>query len=238
MNPFNYIPLTFSLNFNDIDFYDELQNYSKYFLSIEKGCKPEEIHHISYIIDTKGKEKDVYFDFSDIVKPSKIARSRFRPSINLSPDKIKANSNYFNKNKNLWMIKPSGLSRARGIELFNKLEDLKFIMKKYKQGFDQNEFLNEQKSKNSKISKGILLLLLLDESKFRTHSLPPKENKFKKKKNQNEKKIVPGFIRSSGLIVQKYLESPLLYQNRKFDIRVLTLLDHEMKVYVFKYLSV
>jgi len=40
--------------------------------------------------------------------------------------------------------------------------------------------------------------------------------------------------KSSSFIIQKYIESPLLFENRKFDIRVWALINHNMELYVFK----
>ena len=45
---------------------------------------------------------------------------------------------------------------------------------------------------------------------------------------------VPNKIQSSTFVIQKYIESPLLINNRKFDIRVWVLLTHDLKVYFFK----
>ena len=49
-------------------------------------------------------------------------------------------------------------------------------------------------------------------------------NNFEKKKHYQSKKI----------ILQKYIEKPLLYRGRKFDVRIWVLLSHDMKVYIFK----
>jgi len=40
--------------------------------------------------------------------------------------------------------------------------------------------------------------------------------------------------KTETVILQKYIERPLLYMNKKFDIRVWVLLNHKLDIYLFK----
>ena len=53
---------------------------------------------------------------------------------------------------------------------------------------------------------------------------------------QNNKKTSrsKGLIKTSRFVIQKYIEKPLLFRNRKFDLRVWVLIDQDMKLYAFK----
>ena len=56
-----------------------------------------------------------------------------------------------------------------------------------------------------------------------------KKINLEQKEIQNENQII-----SDKVILQKYLEKPLLYNDRKFDMRIWVLLNHEMNIYICK----
>jgi hypothetical protein len=134
----------------------------------------------------------------------------------------------FNSGKNLWIIKPVNLNRGRCIKVFS----------------DLNLIINEMKS--IQISRKIQIIESNNMNKnFINNYMHTQHNSYynintQKYNNHNnssspEKEHNNG-VRCEYIMIQKYLEKPLLYQGRKFDIRiwVMFITNRQNEVYVFK----
>ena len=107
---------------------------------------------------------------------------------------------------NLWFLKVTQYNRGRGIYIFRTFEELERLIVQLRKGIVYN---NEDPD-----------FFIDNETKTATNSI------FTKKFSYSSSKI-----KSSTFVIQKYVEKPMLINNRKFDIRVWVLLTHNAKVY-------
>ena len=139
---------------------------------------------------------------------------------------IYIDKNYLSK-KNYWIIKPPDLYQGKCIEICDSFEEFIKIAKKIFRGVDK-KIIPEQLDtflkcdNNDSIYNNEKLLTLnnyMNSTNYNINSNP-------------KKKFIRSRIYSSNeIIVQKYLDNPLLYKNRKFDIRCFVLLDSNFNLF-------
>jgi flagellin-specific chaperone FliS len=122
-------------------------------------------------------------------------------------NRIKINKTHYD-NKNMWIIKPTNLYGGKCIKISDDINEIENITKKFSDGFEKN-------IKNS-----------LDEDIMLSEDSDG-ENKSPDKKIKSKYKALT-------VLIQKYIEKPLLYYGRKFDIRMWVLISHKLDVYLFQ----
>ena len=119
------------------------------------------------------------------------------------------------------------------IEILNNYEDIVKQGKKMFKGVDknpltenieeENEIENEENKNNISINN-LIISKKFNNNKHDNESEDEIEEDKKKKKGNS-------MYISNSIILQKYLDNPLLYNKRKFDIRCYVLIDSNLNVY-------
>ena len=224
------MPVTFSFRAHEPTFFENLQNFAKAFISLRDGVNPNTLKPVDTFRDKYDKVHDVYFDFKLNVPqraadPTTISRfSNIKAAdVRLPPD--------FSAGKNMWILKPSCMSRGRGLELFTDLNQLAEFIRMYLSGYDAKDYSQMKYSHK------------LD----RSPSMKPDKSPKKKKHNDSDDFAYEEPSPSKGrngvsflsnntfqvFVIQKYMEKPFLYKGYKFDIRVYDRLTHTMQLRLF-----
>ena len=159
--------------------------------------------------------------------------------------------------RNMWVIKAVNLNRGMCIKVVNSFQQMEKVISKFKTGVDYSNFTIEKIEEEPKENNGEEIFIedkskesdINNEKNEKNNQIKEneennenennkKDDKTKNnndvKENENENEKEERIYNCNKILIQKYIENPLLYKGRKCDMRIWVLLTHQMKVYIFK----
>lgn len=248
INLFEITPTTFLVNLEKDDIEANLQFFINFF---NRNC-PVELQKLDYYkkmnIEIPKKIRYMYINSSSYDK---------KPYFNQIYSRPKMWKSFLTTTNYLWLLKPCGFNRGRGIQLFMNLSQLEKFIAEYYDGMDEKTFehqLNTEKTNNNEknekqenkqdkkekivenLEKSQTIIEekkeeIVHEKREETEEEGEKENNPKQKCEGKKENV----IKLHTFVIQKYVERPFLINSRKFDIRVWALATHNLDVYFFRY---
>ena len=224
INAFDLVPFTIIINnTKDVDYYLEAIYDIIYFLNKNRVINKD-------LITNKKYSEHFWFD------------KNFE---NLKNQYINMNRNFLS-DKNYWILKPTDLYQGKCIEICNSFEEInkkcRNMFKGVEKKFIPELVIREEESDDENIQNINNSKIIIEENKNNNINNTDTSNNTIENKNNisssnnnnntNKKKIAYSKMYCSNeIIIQKYLDRPLLYYKRKFDIRCFVLVDSNLNVF-------
>lgn len=249
MDVFKMVPFTITIQLDSSSYTQQLENFKELYSSISEYLVDHESNIVQFITN-HNFGITARSSFKRNIKRYGLKFVQSNPLLNnSSSDKlglktpISICSTHFG-GRNIWLIKAVNMNRGRGIKISSELEDLLAFIKQIHTGIPKKvnccQYEDVLAAENeSKKNGSINLNYLKPIYSNRVRSNEKKDSNLvkaydPKEYNESIKKISKNMYRSSLVIIQKYIERPFLYYERKCDIRIWVLINHKGDIYAFK----
>ena len=152
---------------------------------------------------------------------------------NINKQYININKNFLS-DKNYWIIKPADLYQGKCIDIFSEFKEIYKQCKNFFRGVNTRILPESNQKEEDEPDNYFNEFNENDTSNFLSSNYFNDEinnnfNKINKKRTFYSKMYC-----SNEIIIQKYLDNPLLYNQRKFDIRCFVLIDYNLNLFFFR----
>lgn len=212
LNAFDFCPISFYLDLDSEDVLENMKNFLSLFVTTGTEDKKNKILIQNEATSFYRKFVELYSmgqkDSALHKKNRGVDDNTEKVAFEMKP--VISIPRTFLADKNIWLLKPIHLNRGRGIKIFNELKSLYTYL-------SESLFndINEREVNYFKSGRNI----------------SSASDKSRKMNLAGLKRRTQG---SSKFILQKYIEKPLLINQRKFDIRVWVLITQDLNLYFFK----